>query len=85
MMNPRALTLAPLLASLVAAAALVACNRAEEPRTAGQVLDQTVTQVESKAKEIGADLRAGGERAADAVAVTGVAAVDNQLSVKAAS
>ena len=76
MMNPRSLTLTPLLASLVAAVALVACNRAEEPRTAGQVLDQTVTQVEKKAKEIGADMRAGGEKAADAVAAAGTKTAD---------
>ena len=76
MMNPRSLTLTPLLASLIATVALVACNRAEEPRTAGQVLDQTVTQVENKAKEIGADMRAGGEKAADAVAVAGTKTAD---------
>lgn len=76
MMNPRLLTLAPLLASLVAAAALVACNRAEEPRTAGQVLDQAVTQVENKAKEVGAELRAGGEKATGAVAVAGTQTAD---------
>lgn len=76
MMNPRSLTLTPLLASLIAAVALVACNRAEEPRTAGQVLDQTVTQVEKKAKEIGADMRAGGEKAADAVAAAGTKTAD---------
>ena len=76
MMNPRSLTLTPLLASLIATVALVACNRAEEPRTAGQVLDQTVTQVENKAKEIGADMRAGGEKAADAVAAAGTKTAD---------
>ena len=76
MMNPRSLALTPLLASLIATVALVACNRAEEPRTAGQVLDQTVTQVENKAKEIGADMRAGGEKAADAVAAAGTKTAD---------
>ena len=76
MMNPRSLALTPLLASLIATVALVACNRAEEPRTAGQVLDQTVTQVENKAKEIGADMRAGSEKAADAVAVAGTKTAD---------
>lgn len=76
MMNPRSLALTPLLASLIATVALVACNRAEEPRTAGQVLDQTVTQIENKAKEIGADMRAGGEKAADAVAVAGTKTAD---------
>ena len=76
MMNPRSLALTPLLASLIATVALVACNRAEEPRTAGQVLDQTVTQVEKKAKEIGADMRAGGEKAADAVAAAGTKTAD---------
>ena len=76
MMNQRALTLTPLLASLIAAVALVACNRVDEPRTAGQVLDQTVTQVENKAKEIGADMRAGGAKAADAVAGASTKAAD---------
>ena len=76
MMNPRSLALTPLLASLIATVALVACNRAEEPRTAGQVLDQTVTQVENKAKEVGADMRAGGEKAADAVAAAGTKTAD---------
>ncbi len=76
MMNPRSLALTPLLASMIATVALVACNRAEEPRTAGQVLDQTVTQVENKAKEVGADMRAGGEKAADAVAAAGTKTAD---------
>ena len=71
MINARSLTLGPLLASLVAAMALVACNRAEEPRTAGQVLDQTVSKVEQQAKEVGADVRAGTEKAADAMADAG--------------
>lgn len=47
-MNPRSLAITPLLASLVAAAVLVACNRAEEPRLSSQVLDQAVTPFESK-------------------------------------
>lgn len=63
MMTPRALTLTPLLVSLAATLALVACNRAEEPRTAGQVLDQSVEQVEQKAKEVSAEVRAGSEKA----------------------
>lgn len=75
-MKQRSLTVIPLLAALMAAAALVACNRAEEPRTAGQALDQAVTQVEKKAKEIGADMRAGGEKAADAVAGAGTQTAD---------
>ena len=65
------LTITPLLASLVAAVALVACNRAEEPRTAGQALDETVAKVEKQAKEVGADVRAGSEKAADAMADAG--------------
>ena len=76
MMHERSLALIPLLASLVAAAALVACNRAEEPRTAGQGLDQTVTEVEKKAKEIGVDMRAVGEKAADAVTDAGIKTAD---------
>jgi len=71
MTKQSSLTLTPLVASLVAALALVACNRAEEPRTAGQVLDQTVSKVEQQAKEAGADLKAGGEKAADAMSDAG--------------
>lgn len=76
MTNSRALTLTPLLASLVAAFALVACNRAEEPRTAGQVLDQSVEQVEQKSKEVSAEVRAGSEKAAEAVADSSVTAAN---------
>lgn len=76
MTNSRALTLTPLLASLVAALALVACNRAEEPRTAGQVLDQSVEQVEQKSKEVSAEVRAGSEKAAEAVADSSVTAAN---------
>ena len=65
------LTITPLLASLVAAVALVACNRAEEPRTAGQAVDETVAKVEKQAKEAGAEVRAGTEKAADAMADAG--------------
>jgi Predicted periplasmic or secreted lipoprotein len=71
MTRQSSLTLTPLLASLVAALALVACNRAEEPRTAGQVLDQTVNTVEKEAKEAGAEVRAGTEKAADAMSDAG--------------
>ncbi len=73
MTTPRSLTFTPLLASLVAAMVLVACNRAEEPRTAGQVLDQTVSKVEQKSKEISADVRAGADKAADAAKEAGAA------------
>lgn len=73
MTTPRSLTFTPLLGSLVAAMVLVACNRAEEPRTAGQVLDQTVSKVEQKSKEISADVRAGADKAADAAKEAGAA------------
>lgn len=74
MINPRALTLTPLLVSLAATLTLVACNRVEKPRTAGQVLDQSVEQVEQKAKEVSAEVRAGSEKAAEAVADSSVTA-----------
>jgi len=70
------LTLTPLMASLLAAVTLVACNRAEEPRTAGQVLDQTVSKVEQKANEVGADVRAGTDKAADAARDAGAKTSD---------
>lgn len=76
MNNPRSLTYTPLLGSLVAAMVLVACNRTDEPRTAGQVLDQTVTKVEQKSKEIGADMRAGSDKAADAAKGAGTKTSD---------
>lgn len=68
MSNSRSVTLAPLLASLIAAGSLVACNRAEEPRTAGQALDQTIAKTESVAKDVAADTRAAADRAAIATA-----------------
>jgi hyperosmotically inducible protein len=71
MTKQASLTLTPLVASLVAAVALAACNRAEEPRTAGQAIDQTVAKAEKQAKEAGAEVRAGSEKAADAMAGAG--------------
>ncbi|MES2960054.1 MAG: BON domain-containing protein [Pseudomonadota bacterium] len=71
MTRQSSLTLTPLLASLIATVALVACNRPEEPRTAGQVVDQTVSKAEKQAKEVGAEVRAGTEKAADAMADAG--------------
>lgn len=68
MSNSRSLTLAPLLASLIAAGSLVACNRAEEPRTAGQTVDRTIAKTESAAREAAADTRAAADRAAAATA-----------------
>lgn len=65
-MNRNSLSVTPVLVSLVAAAALVACNRTDEPRTAGQAVDRTVAKVENKSKEIGSDIRAGTEKAIDA-------------------
>lgn len=68
MPNHRSLTLAPLLASLIAAGSLVACNRADEPRTAGQAVDQAIAKTEDKARELSADARAAADRAAAATA-----------------
>lgn len=68
MSNARSLTLAPLLASLIAAGSLVACNRNEEPRTAGQAVDQTIAKTESAGKDVAADARAAADRAATVTA-----------------
>ncbi|MEO5771441.1 MAG: BON domain-containing protein [Burkholderiaceae bacterium] len=68
MSTSRSLTLAPLLASLIAAGSLVACNRAQEPRTAGQAVDQTIAKTENAAKDVAADTRAAADRAATATA-----------------
>ena len=65
-MNTTALKITPLLAALVAALALTACNRKDESPTAGQVLDRTVNKVEQKAKEVGADVRAATTNSTDA-------------------
>ena len=81
MLSPRSLTLTPLLASLIAAAALVACNRAEEPRAAGQVLDQTETQVEQMAHGTAPGAAARELAAQLAKAVTSVTRTNNELSV----
>ncbi len=62
------ITLGPLLASLIAAGSLVACNRAEEPRTAGQAVDQTIAKTESATRELAADTRAAANRAATVTA-----------------
>lgn len=86
MTNPRSLAYSPLLGSLVAAMVLVACNRTDEPRTAGQVLDQTVTKVEQKSKELAAQARTGSDKAADAAkdagAKTGDAIRDAAITVE---
>ncbi len=58
MLKASALTLTPLLSALIAAFVLTACNRAEESRSPGQVLDQAIGKVEQKAKEVGAEVRA---------------------------
>lgn len=66
MMNTPALKFTPLLATLVAALALTACNRRDESPTAGQVLDRTVNKVEEKAKEVGAEVKAATTKSTDA-------------------
>ena len=74
MSNSSSLTLAPLLASLIAAGSLVACNRAEQPRTAGQAVDQGIAKTESVAKDVAADTRAAADRAATVTADAGAKA-----------
>lgn len=49
--------------ALAAALTLVACNRTDDGRTAGQQVDSTVAKVEKKADEIQADARVGAEKA----------------------
>lgn len=68
MLNARSITLAPLLASLIAAGSLVACNRNQEPRTAGQAVDQTIAKTEAAGKAVAADARAAADRAATVTA-----------------
>lgn len=74
MSNSSSITFAPLFASLIAAGSLVACNRTEPPRTAGQVVDQSIAKTENAAKEIAADARAAADRAAAATANAGAKA-----------
>jgi hyperosmotically inducible periplasmic protein len=63
-----ATTLTTFLAVIAAAALLAACNRADDGRTAGQKVDGAVAKVEQKAEEVGADMRAAGEKAKDSTA-----------------
>lgn len=68
MTQHRATTLTTIFTALAAAATLAACNRADDGRTAGQTVDSTVAKVEKKAEEVGADMRAAGEKAKDSTA-----------------
>ena len=68
MTQHRATTLTTIFTALAAAATLTACNRADDGRTAGQTVDSTVAKVEKKADEVGADMRAAGEKAKDSTA-----------------
>lgn len=74
MSNSKSLTLAPLFASLIAAGSLVACNRTEQPRTAGQAVDQTIAKTENTAKDVASDARAAADRAVAATANAGTKA-----------
>jgi hyperosmotically inducible periplasmic protein len=68
-MTPRrSATLTTMLAAMGAAAMLVACDRAQDGRTAGQQVDSAVAKVEKKADEVQADVRAAGEQAKQAAA-----------------
>jgi hyperosmotically inducible periplasmic protein len=68
MTQHRITPLTTILAALVAAAALSACNRADDGRSAGQKVDGAVAKAEKKADEVGADMRAAGEKAKDSTA-----------------
>jgi hyperosmotically inducible periplasmic protein len=68
MTQHRTNTLPMIVAALAAAALLSACNRADDGRTAGQKVDGAVAKVEKKADEVGADMRAAGEKAKDSSA-----------------
>jgi hyperosmotically inducible periplasmic protein len=68
MTRHRITPLTTILAALMATAALSACNRADDGSTAGQKVDGAVAKVEKKADEVGADMRAAGEKAKDSTA-----------------
>ncbi len=83
MTRPPATSVTTILAVLAAAATLAACNRADDGTTAGQKVDGAVAKVEQKAEEVGADMRAAGEKAKDALITSSVnaeLAKDSQLS-----
>jgi hyperosmotically inducible periplasmic protein len=65
MTQHRTLCLTTTLTAMVAALALAGCNRADDGTTAGQKVDGAVAKVEQKAEEVGADVRAAGEKAKD--------------------
>lgn len=54
--------------AIAAAVALSACNRTDNGKTAGQQVDSTMAKVEKKADEVGADMRAAGEKAKESAA-----------------
>jgi hyperosmotically inducible periplasmic protein len=68
MTQHRITPLTTILAALIAASTLAACNRADNGRSAGQKVDGAVAKVEKKANEVGADMRAAGEKAKDSTA-----------------
>lgn len=68
MTQHRITPLTTILAALIAASTLAACNRADDGRSAGQKVDGAVAKVEKKANEVGADMRAAGEKAKDSTA-----------------
>ena len=59
-------TSGPLLALLISASLLVACDR-DDHRTAGQKVDRAIAKTESKTKEMAADARQAGRDARQAV------------------
>jgi osmotically-inducible protein OsmY len=68
MTQQRATTLMTIFTAVAAAATLAACNRTDDGRTAGQQVDSAVAKVEKKADEVGADMRAAGEKAKESTA-----------------
>lgn len=68
MTRHRTTRMTAMLAALIAAATLAACNRADDGRTAGQKMDGAVAKAERKADEVGADMRAAGEKAKESTA-----------------
>lgn len=61
-------SLAPLLTAVAAAVTLAACDKPADDRTAGQKVDSAVAQVEQKAAEVKADVKAAGAEAREATA-----------------
>jgi hyperosmotically inducible periplasmic protein len=68
MIGHQSTTLTTTFAAIAAAAMLVACERTDDGRTAGQAVDSAIAKAEKKADEVQADARAAGQKAKDSTA-----------------